>query len=225
MAMITLQVSFDADAFELLERDPLIDMAQPRRIFTIEDLMPLGVLPGPGDLVLDPRLHPAAWLVQQRTARFDNESNCTIGLLVGKAPEERAEFLKSADPVALTPDASAALFAEHIGRPMPSVNRLVATALQAHPDLRPGDVLQDAAFSRHHLCVSERAFVWAPGSYVGRRFLLDWGTKAADRDALGLPDRFDSIADGLSQKELELLLACLRDIHQARGANNEGGSA
>lgn len=181
MPYIRLDVAFTAPAAAALRAELGGDWDKPRLIFTLEPLHATGKLPCAGDLIADLRLTDRVWRVEQRSLLADEHANATISLLVSEAPKAKLTFDIQDERIQLTDNAQAALFAEHVGREQPSECRVLMAALSAVPDLRAGDVVQDAGFSRHMFFIEERLFLWTPSNEVLLRYLLDVGMKPGDR--------------------------------------------
>jgi hypothetical protein len=180
MPSVRIAVAFTAAAAAALRSDVGAASQRPRAMFTLEPLHGSGKLPGAGDLVAHLRLAPRVWRVEQRTVLVDAQANATIALLVGEAADARLACDLDAERVQLTANARAAVFAEHIGRAQPDECRVLMAALSATPDLRAGDVVQDASYSRHPFFVEERLFLWTPANEVLVRYLLDVGVKPGE---------------------------------------------
>jgi len=180
MPYFRMTVSFTTGAAAALRAELGAGWDRPRAMFTLEPLRAAGKLPGPGDLVADLRLAPRVWRVEQRLLLADPQANATMSLLLGAAPQARLACGVEDERVQLTGDAQAALFAEYVGREQPSECRVLMAALSAAPDLRAGDVVQDASFSRHLFFIDERLFLWTSANEVQVRYLLDVGMKAGD---------------------------------------------
>jgi hypothetical protein len=180
MPYIRVDVAFTADAAVALRAELGPGLDRPRLMFNLEPLHPTGKLPCAGDLIADLRLAARVWRVEQRSLLVDHEANATISLLVSEATQARLTCDIDAERVQLTDDARAALFAEYVGREQPSECRVLMAALSGVPDLRAGDVVQDASFSRHMFFVDERLFLWTPSNEVQVRYLLDVGMKRRD---------------------------------------------
>jgi hypothetical protein len=185
MPYMRVNVAFTAGAAASLRAELGLDWNKPRVMFTLEPLRTIAKLPCAGDLVADLRLTDRLWRVEQRSLQIDADANATLSLLVGEAPQARLTSDIDAERVQLTDNAQAALFAEHVGREQqPSECRLLMVALSAAPDLRAGDVVQDAGFSRHMFFIDERLFLWTEANEVLVRYLLDAGVKTADAQRL-----------------------------------------
>lgn len=180
MPSVRIAVSFTAAAAARLRADLGAHGERPRAMFTLEPLHASGKLPCAGDLVADLRLAPRVWRVEQRTLVLDERANATISLLVSEAAGARLTSDPEAERVQLTQHAQAAVFAEHVGHGQPPECRVLMAALSACPDLRAGDVVQDASYSRHLFFVEERLFVWTPANEVLVRYLLEVGAKPGE---------------------------------------------
>lgn len=175
MPYVRMDVAFTAAAAAGLQAELGPGWGRPRPMFTLEPLHSSGKLPCAGDLIADLRLAPRVWRVQQRSLLVDSQANATVSLLVGEAADARLGCDVEAERVQLTEGAQAALFAEFVGREQPAECRLLMAALSATPDLRAGDIVHDASFSRHKFLVEERLFLWTPANEVHVRYLLDVG--------------------------------------------------
>ena len=184
MPYLRVAVAFTAAAAAALRAQLGPGWDRPRTMFTLEPLQATGKLPCAGDLVADLRLTDRIWRVEQRLLLVDQQANATVSLLVDEAPAARLTAELEAERVQLTADASAALFAEYVGREQPSECRLLMAALSATPDLRAGDVVRDTSFSRHMFFIEERLFLWTPANEVHVRYLVDVGMKAGDWEQL-----------------------------------------
>lgn len=184
MPYLRVAVAFTAAAAAALRAQLGAGWDRPRAMFTLEPLQAAGKLPCAGDLVADLRLTDRVWRVEQRLLLVDQQANATISLLVGEAAAARLAAVLEGERVQLTADARAALFAEYVGREQPSDCRLLMAALSASPDLRAGDVVRDASFSRHMFFIEERLFLWTPANELHVRYLLDVGMKAGDWEQL-----------------------------------------
>jgi hypothetical protein len=181
MPYMRVNVAFTAGAAVALRAELGADWNKPRVMFTLEPLRTIAKLPGAGDLVADVRLSTRVWRVEQRSLQIDTQANATVSLLVGEAPQARLTSDVAAERVHLTDNAQAAVMAEHVGRDHPpSECRALMVALSATPDLRAGDVVQDAGFSRHLFLIDERLFLWTETNEVLVRYLLDVGAKPGD---------------------------------------------
>lgn len=175
MPSVRIAVTFTASAAAALRAQLGAAGTRPRAMFTLEPLHASGKLPGVGDLVADLRLAPRVWRVEQRTVSVAPNADATIALLVGEAADARLTCDPQAERVQLTENARAAVFAEHVGREQPDECRVLMAALSAVPQLRAGDVVQDASYSRHPFFVEERLFLWTEANEVLVRYLLDVG--------------------------------------------------
>ncbi len=185
MPYMRLNVAFTGTAAATLRTELGPGWNRPRVMFTLEPLRTIAKLPGAGDLVADVRLSQRVWRVAQRSLQIDAEANTTVSLLVGEAAQARLTSDVEAERVHLTDNAQAALFAENVGREQqPSECRALMVALSASPDLRAGDVVQDAGFSRHLFLIEERLFLWTETNEVLVRYLLDVGAKPAEASLL-----------------------------------------
>jgi len=184
MPSLRLHIAFTAAAAAVLRSELGADWDKPRLIFTLEPLHGTGKLPCVGDLIADRRLTDRVWRVEQRSLLADPNANATISLLVGEAANAKLRCDIAQERIQLTDNAQAALFAEHVGREQASECRLLMAALSAVPDLRTGDVVQDASFSRHLFFVEERLFLWTETNEVLMRYLLEVGMKARDWEHL-----------------------------------------
>ncbi len=184
MPYLRVTVAFTAGAAAALRAQLGAGWDRPRTMFTLEPLQATGKLPCAGDLVADLRLADRAWRVEQRLLLVDQHANATISLLVDEAPGARLAPAPEAERVQLTKDARAALFSEYVGREQPSECRVLMAALSASPDLRAGDVVRDASFSRHMFFIEERLFLWSAANEVQVRYLLDVGMKPGEWEQL-----------------------------------------
>jgi hypothetical protein len=180
MPSVRIAVAFTAAAAAALRAQLGAGAAGPRAMFTLEPLHGSGKLPGAGDLVADLRLAARVWRVEQRSVLVDAQANATVTLLLGEAPGARLTCELQAERVQLAENARAAVFAEHVGREQPGECRVLMAALSATPDLRTGDVVQDASYSRHLFFVEERLFLWTASNEVLVRYLLDVGVKPGE---------------------------------------------
>jgi hypothetical protein len=180
MPYIGVDVAFTSAAAEVLRTQLGTGWDRPRPMFTLEPLHHAGMLPCAGDLVADLRLIDRVWRVEQRSLVVDRNANATVSLLIGEAPDARLSCESEAERVQLTESAQAAVFAEYVGRQQPAECRLLMVALSASPDLRRGDVVQDASFSRHAFFIEERLFLWSTSNEVHVRYLLEVGMKAGE---------------------------------------------
>ena len=180
MPYIRVDVAFTVEAAAVLRAELGAGWDKPRTMFTLEPLQRSGKLPCVGDLIADLRLVDRVWRVEQRSLLVDQDANATISLLVGEARNAKLTCDLQAERVQLTDHAQAALFAEYVGRQQPSECLLLMVALSATPDLRAGDVVRDASFSRHAFFIDERLFLWTESNEVLLRYLLDVGMKAGE---------------------------------------------
>jgi hypothetical protein len=181
MPYMRVSVAFTAAAAAALRGELGSDWNKPRLMFTLEPLRTIAKLPGAQDLVADVRLSRRVWRVEQRSLQIDAQANTTVSLLLGEAPQARLNADVDAERVHLTDNAQAAVIAEHAGRDQPpSECRALMVALSATPDLRAGDVVHDAGFSRHMFVIDERLFLWTETNEVLVRYLLDVGARASD---------------------------------------------
>jgi hypothetical protein len=181
MPSIRLAVAFTAPAAAALRAELGAGWDRPRPMFTLEPLQAAGKLPCAGDLVADLRLAGRVWRVEQRSLLLDRDANATVSLLVSEAARAQLGCDPRAERVQLTVAAQAALFAEHVGHGQASECRLLMAALSATPDLRAGDVVQDAGFSRHMFFIEERLFLWTEANELRVHYLLDVGMQAGER--------------------------------------------
>ncbi|HXD42584.1 MAG TPA: hypothetical protein VN649_18605 [Ramlibacter sp.] len=184
MPYLRVDVAFTAEAAAALRAELGADWDKPRRIFTLEPLQAIRKLPSAGDLIADLRLAERVWRVEQRSLLVDQNANATISLLINEAPRAKLTCDVEAERVQLTDDAQAALFAEHVGREQPSECRLLMVALSASPDLKAGDVVRDASFSRHRFFIEERLFLWTQSNELHVRYLLDLGMRDGEWNQL-----------------------------------------
>lgn len=180
MPYVRMDVAFTAAAAAALRAELGADWQRPRLMFTLDPLHASGKMPCAGDLIADLRLAPGAWRVEQRSILVDADANATICLLVSAAPDPKLRCDIDGERVQLTEDAQGALFAEYVGREQPSECRVMLAALSAAPDLRCGDIVQDASFSRHLFFVEERLFLWTTANEVHVRYLLDVGMRPGE---------------------------------------------
>jgi hypothetical protein len=180
MPSVSIAVTFTAAAADALRAQLGAGGARPRAMFTLEPLHASGKLPAAGDLVADLRLAPRVWRVEQRSVQVDTQADATISLLLGEAAGTRLTCELEGERVQLTENARAAVFAEHVGREQPGECRVLMAALSATPDLRAGDVVRDASYSRHLFFVEERLFLWTQANEVLVRYLLDVGLRPGE---------------------------------------------
>ncbi len=184
MPYVRVNVAFTAAAAAALRAQLGAAGDRPRLMFNLEPLQVTGKLPCAGDLVADLRLVPRVWRVEQRCVRADPEANAVISLLLGEAGDAPLPCELEAERVQLTANAEAAVVAEYAGREQPGECRALMAVLSAAPDLRAGDVVQDATYSRHLFFIEERLFLWTPANQVIVRYLLDVGMKPGELDEL-----------------------------------------
>jgi hypothetical protein len=181
MPYMRVNVAFTAAAAGSLRARLGAAWNKPRVMFTLEPLRTIAKMPCAGDLVADLRLTDHIWRVEQRSLQIDAQANTIVSLLLGEAPQARLTTDPDGERVHLTDNAQAAVLAEHVGRDQPpSECRALMVALSATPDLRSGDVVQDAGFSRHLFVIDERLFLWTETNEVLVRYRLDVGVKAGD---------------------------------------------
>lgn len=184
MPSIRMDVAFTAAAAATLRAELGPDARRPRHMFNLDPLHAAGKLPCAGDLIADLRLADRVWRVEQRSLLVDRDANAVLSLLAGEAPDARLGCALDAERVQLTDGAQAAVFAEYVGREQPSECRVLMAALNATPDLRAGDVVQDTGFSRHLFFIEERLFLWTASNEVLVRYLLDAGVTGGELERL-----------------------------------------